>query len=53
MKVFSNKIQVKKKDNSYILSVAVNDNTLIISELTDRELRILNRDIEKLLKEEK
>ena len=53
MKVFSDKVQVKKKNDNYILSIAVNDNTLIISELTDKEIRILRRDIEKLLNEEK
>jgi len=52
MKVFSEKVKVKKSDGNYTLSVAVTDKTIIITELTDKEMRMLRRDIEKILKED-
>jgi len=50
-KTFSNKVVVKKKGTDYTIALAITDKALVVSELTERELRVLRKDIEKLLKE--
>ncbi len=49
-KVFTDKIQIRKKgDNLYIISIALSDDTLVIKELTEREVRLLGIAIDKLV----
>lgn len=49
MKVFDKKIEVKKKEDGFTLSAAVNDSSLFVVQLTEKELRLLNAEIKELL----
>ena len=53
MKVFSDTVQFRKsEEGAYTISIAVNDNTLVIKALNKRDLVKILSDVQKLIEEE-